>query len=144
MVINIHDYNLVVVHEETSFLDKTNSSFPKERKKYLDICNNFFYKAFNRLFSCKVRHTMSFSNTFIYSKTCLIWHLGNRFPCLNWHWFPYPFDHFVYVQHCNKTPCLYWHKISLQVYVGIDRFHYIYSTCTVNGDDIAEALILLF
>ena len=33
MVINIHDYNLVVVHEETSFLDKTNLSFPKERKK---------------------------------------------------------------------------------------------------------------
>ena len=54
------------------FLIKQILSFPKERKKYLDTCYYSFYKAFNRLFLCKVRHAMSFSNTFIYSETCLI------------------------------------------------------------------------
>ena len=36
----------------------------------------------------------------MYSKTCLIGHLCNAFPCVVWYWFPCPFDHFRCVLHC--------------------------------------------
>ena len=42
----------------------------------------------------------------LYSKTCLIQHLCNPFPCVIWHWFFFPDWLFFYVfLHCNSTPC---------------------------------------
>ena len=47
-----------------------------------------------------------------YSKTCLIRHLCNPFPCVIRHWFSCSFDHlFMVFALCNLTPCLYRHKI---------------------------------
>ena len=36
----------------------------------------------------------------IYSKTCLIRHLFNLFPCVIQHCFSFPFDDFLFILHC--------------------------------------------
>ena len=54
----------------------------------------------------------------IYSKTCLILHQCNPFPCVIWHWFFIPDWLFFCFLHCNSTPEL-WHRISLQVHVHV-------------------------
>ena len=68
--------------------------------------------------------------TNIYSKTCLIWHLCNPFPCVIQHWISCPFLPFsVCFTLCHPTPYLFRQTFSLLMHVGLDRFQLIYSAC---------------
>ena len=66
-------------------------------------------------------HVQSIIVICIYSKTFVIQHLCNPFPCVIWHWWPIS----MYLTLCNLTPSILWNKISLPVYVRLDRVHCI-------------------
>lgn len=56
-------------------------------------------------------------NSTLYSKTCLIRHLCNPFPCIICHWFTCPFDHFLCFIYCVNWHLVYSVTTSLPQHV---------------------------
>lgn len=59
-------------------------------------------------------------------KSCLILQLCDLPHCFKQYLTSIPIWPFsLFITLCNRTPCVLWHKISLPIYVALDRFHCI-------------------
>ena len=105
--------------EDSGFLLDGIQGFHQEIGKTHPLWSHVIHSISPALGSLQKRQTQ-------YSKTFLIWHLCNPFPCVIGHWIFPIWQPFCVLALCIPIPCLFRHKIPLPEHGRLDRGH-----CTI-------------